>query len=316
MDPTQLERHLVSRLKFKYLRLLVTVGEEQNIFRAAQILNMAQPAATKIIRDIEDILEIKLFDRSSRGVVPTLYGDVLIKHAKLILSQVKHASEELSSLQGGLSGRVTVGTLLAASAILLPKAIAKLKRDCPDISVVIIEGTPDKLMSALKINDIDIVVGRISDINDEEQLVNETLYHDPFSLVTRIGHPALQQPNLTLKALLDYEWILPPKETLLRKEIEDVFHREGLNVPVNATESVSILVNRTLLQETDMISILPNEVIKSYEAIGMLNRLPIDLHCEAGAIGITTRENRELPPVCQSLLKALRQEAQSLGDSL
>ncbi|WP_028767733.1 LysR substrate-binding domain-containing protein [Shewanella fidelis] len=314
MGPNNLEQHLLSRLKFKYLRLLVTVGEERNIFRAAQILNMAQPAATKIIRDIEDILEIKLFDRSSRGVTPTLFGDVLIKHAKLILSQVKHASEELSSLQGGLSGRVTIGTLLAASAILLPKAIARLKRECPNVSVVIVEGTADKLMSALKINDIDLVVGRISEINDEEQLQNEMLYHDPFSLVARADHPAQLQSALSLTDLLQYEWILPPKETLLRREIEDLFHRENLIVPANATESISILANRTLLQETDMISILPNEVIKNYETVGILKRLPIDLHCDPGAIGITIKANRELPPVCHSLLNALRIEAEAIGD--
>ncbi|MGL5490018.1 MAG: LysR family transcriptional regulator, partial [Shewanella sp.] len=135
MDPNTLERHLTSRLKFKYLKLLVTVGEQQNIFRAAQILNMAQPAATKIIRDIEIALNLSLFERSSRGVVPTLYGEILIKHAKLVLSQVRHASEELSTIQGGLSGRVTVGTLLAASATLLPHAIIRLKKERPNVSV-------------------------------------------------------------------------------------------------------------------------------------------------------------------------------------
>ncbi|WP_076410646.1 LysR family transcriptional regulator [Shewanella sp. UCD-KL12] len=309
MDPNTLERHLVSRLKFKYLRLLVTVGEQQNIFRAAQLLNMAQPAATKIIRDIENALDLKLFDRSSRGVVPTMYGDVLIKHAKLVLSQVKHASEELSTLQGGLSGRVTVGTLLAASATLLPKAIARLKQERPNVSIVIVEGTADKLMSALKIDDIDIMVGRISEFSDEEQLANEVLYQDPVSLVSRADHPLQSKIDLCLKDLLKYEWILPPRETLLRKEIDDIFHREGLNVPANAVESVSILANRTLLKETDMISTLPDQVIKTYSEIGLLKKLPIDLGTESGRIGITTRANRELPPVCQSLLEALREEA-------
>ncbi|QFU23614.1 LysR family transcriptional regulator [Shewanella eurypsychrophilus] len=310
MDPNTLERHLVSRLKFKYLRLLVTVGEQQNIFRAAQLLNMAQPAATKIIRDIENALDLRLFDRSSRGVVPTMYGDVLIKHAKLVLSQVKHASEELSTLQGGLSGRVTVGTLLAASATLLPKAIARLKKERPNVSIVIVEGTADKLMSALKIDDIDIMVGRISEFSDEEQLTNEVLYKDPVSLVSRADHPLQSKTDLSLKDLLKYEWILPPRETLLRKEIDDIFHREGLNVPANAVESVSILVNRTLLKETDMISTLPDQVIKTYAEIGLLKKLPIDLGTESGLIGITTRANRELPPVCQSLLEALREEAE------
>lgn len=316
MDANTLERHLVSRLKFKYLKLLVTVGEQQNIFKAAQLLNMAQPAATKIIRDIEIALDLTLFERSSRGVTPTLYGEVLIKHAKLVLSQVKHASEELSTLQGGLSGRVTVGTLLAASASLLPRAIAKLKHDRPNVSVVVIEGTADKLMAALKLDDIDLMVGRIAEVSPDEDLTNEVLYYEPISLVARAGHPLQTRKNLQLSDLLDQEWILPARETLLRKEIDNIFHRQGLNVPANATESVSILTNRTLLKETDMISALPDEVIITYEEIGLLKRLPVDLGAEPGPVGITTRTGRELPPVSQFLLAALREHAENIKQKM
>lgn len=316
MDPTTLERHLVSRLKFKYLKLLVTVGEQQNIFKAAQLLNIAQPAATKIIRDIEIALDLTLFERSSRGVVPTMYGDILIKHAKLVLAQVKHASEELSTVQGGLSGRVTVGTLLAASASLLPRAIARLKKDRPNVSVVVVEGTADKLMSALKLDDIDLMVGRIPEVSPEEDLSNEVLYYEPISLVARADHPLQQKKGLKLADLLDQEWILPARETLLRKEIDDIFHRQGLHLPANATESVSMLTNRMLLKETDMISALPNEVILTYEEIGWLKRLPIDLGAQPGPVGITTRTNRELPPVSQYLLRALREEAQNIKQQL
>jgi len=309
MNPIILESHLVSRLKFKYLRLLVTVGEQRNIFKASQIHNMAQPAATKIIRDIEYALDIELFERSSRGVTPTLYGEVLIKHAKLILSQVKHASEELSSLQGGLSGRVTVGSFLAASATLLPKAIARLKKDRPQVSVAIKEGTMDKLTSSLKIDDVDIMLGRIPEIPEEDGLTNEELYREPVVIVTRAGHPLQQKENLTLKDLVGQDWILPPPETMLRTEIDQAFHSEGLNAPINSVESVSILTNRTLLKETDMLTALPLQVVQSYEEIGLLKRLAVPLMSDTGAIGITLRANRQLPPAAHYLLEALREEA-------
>ena len=314
MNPNMLERHLVSRLKFKYLQLLVTVGEQRNIFKAAQIHNMAQPAATKIIRDIESALNIDLFERSSRGVTPTLYGEVLIKHAKLILSQVKHASEELSSLQGGLSGRVTVGSLLAASAQLLPNAIARLKKNRPNVSVSIMEGTGDKLLNALKIDDLDIMVGRIPEVPNEDGLSNETLYHEPVVVVARAGHPLQEKKNLTLHDLVNEEWILPPRETLLRTEIDASFHREGLDVPTNPIESVSILTNRTLLKNSDMITALPLQVVLTYEEIGLLKRLDVPLIIKPGPIGFTLRAKRELPPAAHYLMEALREEAVKLTE--
>ncbi|WNC69512.1 LysR family transcriptional regulator [Thalassotalea nanhaiensis] len=312
MNPNMLERHLVSRLKFKYLQLLVTVGEQRNIFKAAQIHNMAQPAATKIIRDIESALNIELFDRSSRGVTPTLYGEVLIKHAKLILSQVKHASEELSSLQGGLTGRVTVGSLLAASATLLPNAIARLKKNRPNVSVSLKEGTADRLTKSLKIDDLDIMVGRIPEVPTEDGLTNEVLYHEPVVIVARADHPLQSRKNLTLHDLVDQQWILPPRETMLRDEIDGAFHREGLDVPVNPVESVSILTNRTLLKNTDMITALPLQVVLTYEEIGLMKRLDIPLIIAPGPIGVTLRAQRQLPPAAHYLLEALREEAEKL----
>ena len=314
MNPNILERHLTSRLKFKYLQLLVTVGEQRNIFKAAQIHNMAQPAATKIIRDIESALNIELFERSSRGVMPTLYGEVLIKHAKLILSQVKHASEELASLQGGLSGRVAVGSLLAASASLLPNAIARLKKNRPNVSVSLMESTGDNLLKSLKIDDLDIMVGRIPEIPDEDGLTNEVLYHEPVVIVARADHPLQSKKGLTLHDLVDQEWILPPRETMLRKEIDMAFHKQGLDVPTNPVESVSILTNRALLKESDMITALPLQVVLTYEEIGLLKRLDIPLIIEPGAIGVTLRASRQLPPAAHYLLEALREEAAKLTE--
>ena len=312
MTQDLLERHLLSRLKFKYLQLLVTVGEQRNIFKSAQIHNMAQPAATKIIRDIESALNLELFIRSSRGVTPTLYGEVMIKHAKLILSQVNHASEELYSLQGGLSGKVKVGSLLAASATLLPNAIAELKTNRPKVSVSVTEGTGDILIEQLKIDDLDIVVGRMPEIPDQDGISNEVLYYEPVVVVTRAEHPLQKRKNLKLSDLVKQDWILPPRETLLRKEIDLAFHKEGLDVPHNPIESVSILTNRALLKRSDCISALPLQVVLTYEDIGLLKRLDVPLIVEPGPIGITTRAQRNLPPTANYLLEALRKEAKKI----
>ena len=102
----------VSRLKLRQLRLLVAVGQYGSIQHAARELRISQPAATKLIKDLELDFEVKLFDRTNRGVVPTAHGDALIRHGKLILAQVSNAAQELDDLSEGSSGRVVIGTLL------------------------------------------------------------------------------------------------------------------------------------------------------------------------------------------------------------
>ncbi|ROS01689.1 LysR family transcriptional regulator [Sinobacterium caligoides] len=314
ISPEILERHLVSRMKIKHLRLLVTVGEQGNIFKAAQLMNMVQPAATKTIRDIENALGIVLFNRSSRGVTMTPYGEVLVKHSKLILSQIKHVSEELSSIKEGVLGRVTIGTLLAASPSLLPKSLAALKADRPGVSVEVIEGTNDMLLPSLQMGDIDIVVGRLPEIQENEGLISEVLYYEPVALVARTGHPLASKKRLTLKDLIDEQWILPSSGTTLRREIDNAFHKAGLAVPQNAIECVSILTNRTLLIETDMIAAMPYQVIRSYEDIGLLAQLPVKIKADLGPVGYTIRANTELTPAANHLLGILKATAQQMSD--
>src|ERR1700759_36003 len=93
-----------ARLKTRQLLLLVAMEEEGNIHGAAQVLNMAQPAASKLLKDLEDMLEVKMFDRLPRGVRPTWYGETMIRHARMALATLSHAHEEIAALKAGRSG--------------------------------------------------------------------------------------------------------------------------------------------------------------------------------------------------------------------
>ena len=120
---TRIVDRAITRLKLRQLRLLVAVGDFGSIQHAARELQISQPAATKLIQDLELDIEVQLFERTNRGVVPTDFGEALIRHGKLIISQVSNAAQELDDLTEGSSGRVVIGTLLAAAPILLPTAI-------------------------------------------------------------------------------------------------------------------------------------------------------------------------------------------------
>ncbi len=306
MQPHIMENQLMPRLKFRQLKLLVTVGEKGNIVRASKALNMAQPAATKIIIDLEATLGLKLFDRSPRGVTPTMYGDILIRHAKLILSQLRQMSEELTSVHHGASGRVAVGTLLAAAPALLPKTISIMQEDRPNISIALHEGTNDVLMPALRVGDLDFVVGRLPKFRGREGLVQEALYNEPIVVVARRGHPLEGKKNLKMKKLAEYDWILPPAQTSLRRQIEASFQNEGVEPPLNSVESISILANLKLLIESDMLAVMPLQVALSNEG---LCQLDAKIEAALGAVGVTMRASDELTPAAQHFLETLREAA-------
>ncbi|WCL53341.1 LysR substrate-binding domain-containing protein [Gimibacter soli] len=307
------ENFLISRLKLKQLKLLTVVAQEGNILKASQVLNIAQPAATKNIRELEETLGIRLFERSSRGVAPTSYGDVMIKHAKLILAQLRHASEELTSLEEGNSGRIFVGTLLSASSALLPRAVALMKAERPGIAITIVEGINDKLMPSLRTGDLDIVLGRLPSYRERDGLTQEILYTHPISIVVRKGHPLADRPSLTLKDLANSEWIMPSQQTTLRRQIVTAFLNEGLEPPADLVESVSIMANHALLTNTDMVAAMPFEVANAYPGLA---RLPINLASADGEVGATTRAGADLSPAAAHFMAVLRRVAEEIKAEL
>lgn len=98
-----------ARLKTRQLLLLVALAEEGNIHRAAQVLSMTQPAASKLLKDLEDVLEVSLFDRLPRGMRPTWYGETMIRHARMALASLNQAHVELAALKTGISARLASG---------------------------------------------------------------------------------------------------------------------------------------------------------------------------------------------------------------
>src|SRR2546423_6804003 len=112
------------RLKTRQLMLLIAIGDEGNIHRAAEILSVSQPAASKLLKDLEDVLEVSLFERLPRGMRPTWYGEAMIRHARIALSSLTQAGSELAALKTGRFGEGRVGAIIGPSLWLLPQAVA------------------------------------------------------------------------------------------------------------------------------------------------------------------------------------------------
>jgi DNA-binding transcriptional LysR family regulator len=297
---------LTHHLTMRHLRMVVAIIEEGNLVCAAKRLNMTQSAVTKALQEVEALTRAHLFDRTNRGVVPTLFGETLADHARLVLAQLQHAEEHLADLRDGKGGRVAIGTLLAASAELLPRAIAQLRRERPKLIVKVVEGTDDVLIPALRAGDLDLVIGRLSERPEALTLKQEVLTADFACVVVRRHHPLTRRKRLTLAELIEWEWILPPPETNMRKQIDIAFLEEGLDPPTHAVDSVSLLTNRQLLLTADYLGVFPAQVARQEAALGGIVILPVTLRATAGRIGITTRANARLSPAAEVFLETLR----------
>ena len=193
--------------------------------RAAESVGLTQPAVTKAVRDLEGDLGVALFERGNRGVTPTIYGEALVRHAHRVLAQLVHAAEEIDDLAHGAGGRVAIGTLLAASAWLLPRAIARLRAERPRVVVDVVEGTHDRLQPMLARGDLDMVVGRLSEFRHRAGVRQEPIYSEEIVILARPAHRLAHHGKLSLADLQEADWILPPPETTLRRQLEKALLR-------------------------------------------------------------------------------------------
>jgi DNA-binding transcriptional LysR family regulator len=298
-----------SRLRLRHLRLVVAIDEQGTLHRAAERLAMTQPAATRLLAELERQLGVRLFDRSPRGMTPTAFGDSLARHARTVLATLGHAGDELRALQEGAAGVVRVGVLLVAASVLVPRAVLRFKARFPRLTVRLREGMSAELVAALRRGEVDLIVGRAAADGDVAGLRVESFYSEPMVAVVRAGHPLARRRRLALADLADRTWVLPPPDAAYRRRLDAAFRQVGLEPPARRVESLLGLVNHTLLTDSDFVGVMPRDLARQHVAQGTLRVLPVTLPPPSGPVGWIAIAGRTPSPAAAAFAAALREAA-------
>ncbi|PCE30013.1 LysR substrate-binding domain-containing protein [Burkholderia ubonensis] len=295
-----------TRLKTRQLLLVVALADEGGIHRAAAALNMTQPAASKLLRELEDSIGAVLFERLPRGMRPTLYGDALIRHARAALGSLDQAREELAALKAGHLGHVAVGAITSPGLRVVPPAVAAVKGTHAGIHVSVEIDTSNVLLERLAQDKLDVVLGRLSAEHDKLHLRYEPLTGEPVAAVVRSGHPLLARAPLALADVQRAAWVVPPAGSVLRHRFELMFQRASLAPPANVVETAALLFITRVLEQSDMIAVLADEVARYYAAHGIVAMLPLEMDCRMDDFGLITRTDRLYSPAATVMVDALR----------
>ncbi|PAJ79061.1 LysR substrate-binding domain-containing protein [Burkholderia ubonensis] len=301
-----------TRLKTRQLLLVVALADEGGIHRAAAALNMTQPAASKLLRELEETIGAVLFERLPRGMRPTLYGDALIRHARAALGSLDQAREELAALKAGRLGHVAVGAITSPGLRVVPPAVAAVKGTHAGIHVSVEIDTSNVLLERLAQDKLDVVLGRLSAEHDKLRLRYEPLTGEPVAAVVRPGHPLLARAPLALADVQRAAWVVPPAGSVLRHRFELMFQRASLAPPANVVETAALLFITRVLEQSDMIAVLADEVARYYAAHGIVAMLPLEMDCRMDDFGLITRTDRLYSPAATVMVDALRAVAREV----
>lgn len=306
---SQLDIYVRTSFKPRHLQLLVALDEIRHLGKVAASINVSQPAVSKALGELERGLGLKLFERTARGVYPTAYGECLIRHARVMLSELAQTRDELRGLSSGSSGSIRVGVLATAALELLPHALAVMKSRQPGISILVREGLVETLLPELWLGNIDLIVGRLPDGRSSQALGEKILMEEGVSVVAGKHHPLARRKRLRWSDLRPFPWVLPPVNTLLREPLERVFEIHGIAIPANRIETLSVHVIRAYLHYTNAVAALAADVSRYYESLGLLAVLPLELPKLVRPVGVVWNRHRPLAPGAQTLIQCLEEVA-------
>jgi len=295
-----------SLLTSAQLRALVAVARTGNFTLAARNTGISQPALHRASRDLERLSGMALFNKASCGIELTRPAAILAQHTKLALSELEQAFAEIDEWLGRDTGRIVVGTMPLARSFVLPRAINALLSDRPEVAISVVDGPYDTLLSGLRHGEIDLLIGALRMPPPIEDVRQDLLFDDPLAVVARVDHPLAGRRNLTRSDLLAYPWIVPREGTPTRQHFDCVISGEEGAARIGMIESSSLSLIRSLLADSDRLTLISDHQVRREVETGLLARLDFALPGTARPIGVTTRSDWRPTATQEAFLGHLR----------
>ncbi|WP_158625362.1 MULTISPECIES: LysR family transcriptional regulator [unclassified Asaia] len=297
---------IASRLKLRHLQLLSAFSRHPTLQAAAESLGMAQPAASKLIGDLEELMKIRLFRLEGRRMIPTFAGEVLTRHAVTMLEELERTRVELNALVDGRIGHVSIGAIDGPVIRSLVDMLRIAQETYPEIELEIRSGPSDALFQMLVDGQIDIMLGRRPVIPSPYPVHYEEIATEHLVVAARPDHPLQDTGPIPLPALADYPWILQRKGSRSRQRLEELFLDRDLTLPTRIVSSDSWMMTLAYITRTDALTLLSAPAAELQRDVGQIALLPLDFSFDVAPWGMLVSKDRPSTPAATTILSLLR----------
>ncbi|ECO0296761.1 LysR family transcriptional regulator [Salmonella enterica subsp. enterica serovar Corvallis] len=293
------------RIRLRHLHTFVAVAQQGTLGRAAETLNLSQPALSKTLNELEQLTGTRLFERGRLGAQLTVPGEQFLTHAVKVLDALNTAGQALNRKEDASADVVRVGALPTAALGILPAAIGRFHQQQKSTSSQVATMNNTMLLAGLKSGEIDLGIGRMSDPELMGGLNYELLFLESLKLVVRPGHPLLQE-TITLSRVMEWPVVVSPKGTVPRQNAEALLQSQGCKMPAGCIETLSASLSRQLTVDYDYVWFVPSGAVKEDLRQATLVSLPVPTQSAGEPIGILTRVDIPLSTGAQMLIAAIR----------
>lgn len=298
-----------SRIRLRHLDCFVAVAQERNLGRAALRMNLTQPAISKTLSELEQIVGARLLERNRQGARLTRDGEIFLAHAVPVLEALDAARNAVGPQQAPQTEAVYVGALPTVAPDLLPGALQLFRASHPDARVTIHTAANAPLLQMLRAGEVDFVLGRMADPQMTVGLAFELLYMEPLVLVVRAGHPMAAKARPALNDVVRYPLIVAAKRTIPRHNTESFLQSRGLKLPPNCTETLSVSVAQRIAAQSDAVWFTPAGAARDLVANGLLKQLKVATTGTEEPVGLLHRSEGNQSSAAKDLMRILRDAA-------
>ena len=304
-----------SRVKLRHLQTFVEVARQKSVMRAADLLHVSQPAVTKAIRELEEILGIAVIERDGRGIRITNHGEVFLKYAAGALATLRQGLDSVSRESFGKAPAIRIGALPTVSSRVMPRAMELFFREETWSRISIVTGENAVLLEQLRIGALDLVVGRLAAPEKMAGFSFELLYSEQVVFIVRAGHPLLAARERLFTSLAAYTILMPTTGSVIRPFVERLLIANGMSALPHQIETVSDSFGRAFLRRTDAVWIISRGVVAHDLADGWLVALPIDTSETRGPVGLTMRTDAVVSTPFAILIQTIREAAREAAEA-
>jgi DNA-binding transcriptional LysR family regulator len=312
------DRRVGRQLRLRDLHVLQAVTQFGSMAKAAAHLSVTQPAISQSIADLEAIIGVRLLDRGPRGVMPTLYGEALMRRGVEALDALKQGMRDIEFLTDPGSGEVSVGADMSYIAGgFMAAIIERLSEHHPRLTVHVVETTTraeGPTFRELRNREVDVMLGRLSSPDFDDDLKTETLLDEAIVVVTSAKSKWAGRREIALKELANEPWILAPGKNVARSLVENAFRTQGLIPPRPQVTTFSMQLRMQLLASGRYLTVFTDTTARYSAERWSLKVLPIELERRLPVVAVTLKHRTPAPSV-QAFLENVRAATRSMRSS-
>jgi DNA-binding transcriptional LysR family regulator len=296
---------LVSRrIKLQHFSVVTAVAQTGSMGKAARQLAISQPVVSKVIADLEQMLGVRLFDRSARGVEPTFYGRALLKRSVALFDDIKTSVEEIRFLADPTAGELRVGMTEASFAGLGASIVEQLWQKHPRLSFRVLQAESAALLNHdLPARRIELAVTPMPVSALPDELDAKILFRDRMHVVAGVKSPWVSRRKITWADLADEPWCVPPLENpdnLVGAAIADAFATVGFKPRIAVASSPSPYLVARMLESGRLLGLMTDTHLRFFLAKRFaVRKLPIELPHRPWSVAIIRLKHRTISPAAQ-----------------